>query len=140
MKLSLVVVTAGKMRGRAVPVRRSPFLIGRDDGCHLRPSSSEVSRQHCAILLRGARAFVRDLDSTNGTRINGEFLVGETELRDYDRLTIGPLHFNVRLERDGTPLPSAEPVAALLNDGNAAIDVRDTLPSAIPIPSKTRSR
>lgn len=128
MKLSLIVLTASKMRGRAIPVRRWPFVIGRDDVCQLRPASTEVSRQHCAIVLRDGRAFVRDLDSTNGTRVNGEFLVGETEVRDYDRLEVGPLLFNIRLEPDEAEQLTT-PVSVLLDEEAGGIDVTTTLPS-----------
>lgn len=129
MKVSLIVLTAGKMRGQAIPVRRFPFVIGRDDGCNLRPASVEVSRKHCAILLQDGKPFVRDLDSSNGTRVNGEFLVGETELRDYDRLEIGPLLFHVRLERGldkSTPVPPTRGLTPFLGDGDN-VDVTETL-------------
>jgi pSer/pThr/pTyr-binding forkhead associated (FHA) protein len=129
MKVSLIVLTAGKMRGQAIPVRRFPFVIGRDDECNLRPASIEVSRKHCAILLHDGKAFIRDLDSSNGTRVNGEFLVGETELRDYDRLAIGPLLFHVRLEPGvdkRTPIPPTRGVTAFLGGGED-VDVTQTL-------------
>ena len=98
MKLSLVVITPGKMEGKAIPITLSQFLIGRDPQCHLRPASALISKRHCAVLVRDERAFVRDFGSTNGTFVNDQPVKGEQELRDGDRFKVGPLDFRVALE------------------------------------------
>lgn len=111
MQLSLVVLTPGKMKDQVIPVTRSPFFVGRDSHCHLRAASLAISNRHAALTIRGSRVFVRDFNSTNGTRVNDELLVGETELKNRDRLAIGPLQFAVRIEHgigvgQPTPLPA----------------------------------
>lgn len=140
MKVSLVVLTAGKLKGKAISVVRSPFVIGRDSHCHIRAASLAVSSRHCALMLRGTRVFVRDFNSTNGTRVNDEMLVGETELRDRDRLAVGPLLFSVRIERlragvsQPTPLPATketmasdeEPIIVPVNGDAAEVPDGDT--------------
>jgi predicted component of type VI protein secretion system len=110
MQLTLVVLTPGKMKGKEIPVTRSPFFIGRDAHCHVRAASLAISNRHCALTMRGSRVFVRDFNSTNGTRVNEELLVGETELKNRDRLAVGPLQFAVRIDQgigvsQPTPLP-----------------------------------
>jgi pSer/pThr/pTyr-binding forkhead associated (FHA) protein len=109
MKLSLVVLTPGKMEGKSIPIALSQFLIGRDPQCHLRPASALISKRHCAVLVRGEQAFVRDFDSTNGTSVNDEPVIGEKELMRDDRLKIGPLAFRIVLEK-GTPVSKLTPV------------------------------
>jgi pSer/pThr/pTyr-binding forkhead associated (FHA) protein len=64
------VLTAGKSEGKVIPVPAPEFVIGRDPQCHLRPASPIVSKRHCALLIRGGKAFVRDFNSTNGTFVN----------------------------------------------------------------------
>ncbi len=96
MKLSLIV-GQGKLRGKEIPITLSPFLIGRDPQCHLRPASPLVSKRHCALLLKEGKAYLRDFDSTNGTQVNNKPVKGETELHDGDELKIGPVAFAVRL-------------------------------------------
>lgn len=56
-----------------------------------------VSRRHAVILVRNGRVTVRDLDSTNGTRLNNFALVKETEyrLRHGDELSLGQLQLQV---------------------------------------------
>src|SRR3954470_3458057 len=107
MKVSLVA-TQGKAVGKAVPITLAQFIVGRDPGCHLRPASPMVSKRHCAILTKGGRVYVRDFESTNGTLVNDLPLSGETELRDGDKLKIGPLLFVVRVEATAT-VPALAP-------------------------------
>src|SRR2546426_1922626 len=110
MKLSLTVLTAGKSVGKAIPITLSQFIIGRDPQCHLRPASPMISKRHCALLLRGPKAFVRDLSSTNGTFVNDEPVKGEQTLADGDRLKLGPLAFLVRMEEATVPVDKPTPI------------------------------
>src|SRR5207302_5409181 len=98
MKLSLHVLTAGKMSGKSVEVKLSQFVIGRDPQCHLRPASPLISKRHCAILQRGGKVFLRDFGSTNGSFVNDKPVQGEVELSNDDRLKVGPLLFTVKME------------------------------------------
>jgi pSer/pThr/pTyr-binding forkhead associated (FHA) protein len=98
MKISLVVLNAGKAEGQAVPVNLAQFTIGRDPQCSLRPASALISKRHCAILVRGGEVFLRDFDSTNGTFLNEEPVKGEVPLKNNDRLRVGPLEFKVAIE------------------------------------------
>ncbi len=97
MKLSLVV-TQGSQQGKAIPITKTEFTVGRDAQCHLRPASQHVSKKHCAIRVKGDRVFVEDFGSTNGTFINDQPLKGEREVKDGDRLKIGPLDFLLKVE------------------------------------------
>jgi pSer/pThr/pTyr-binding forkhead associated (FHA) protein len=110
MKISLVVAS-GVHQGKVIAVPGAQFLIGRDEGCHLRPASPAVSKKHCLLFVRDGKAFARDLGSTNGTFINDEPVQGERELAHGDRLRVGPLDFSVTLapgsKADSTPLPDA---------------------------------
>jgi len=69
-------------------------VVGREAGCGLRIEDATISRQHCELTLSEGRLVARDLDSANGTRVNG-IPIGEAELRDGDRLSVGRRHFAV---------------------------------------------
>jgi pSer/pThr/pTyr-binding forkhead associated (FHA) protein len=131
MKLSLVVLTEGKAAGQVISVTLSPFLIGRDPQCQLRPASAIISKRHCALWTKNNKVFVRDFDSTNGTFVNEEQIKGEKELKHEDQLKVGPLIFRVVIENAApvavnkpTPIPKVpnkessddESVAAMLLD------------------------
>jgi len=92
-----LVLTGGKSAGREVPVTGPEFLIGRSEECHLRPQSSLVSRRHTMIVVREGYVAVRDLGSSNGTYVNDEKIDDEKELKNGDRLKVGPLEFEVQL-------------------------------------------
>jgi predicted component of type VI protein secretion system len=101
---AILVVRSGKRPGQEVRAAGPKFLIGRAEGCHLRPQSPEVSRRHCAILLGEGVAAVQDLKSRTGTFVNGQRVEGRRVLRPGDILKIGPLEFEVRLDiRIGGP-------------------------------------
>jgi len=109
MKVSLVVAT-GVHQGKVIPILGTQFLIGRDPECQLRPASQAVSKQHCAVAVRGGKVFVKDFGSTNGTFVNDERLPAnaEREIVSGERLKLGPLDFRVEfstLPSDSTPLP-----------------------------------
>jgi predicted component of type VI protein secretion system len=111
MKLSLVVLTTGKMEGKTLEIKVPQFVIGRDADCQLRPASSLISKRHCAILQREERAFIQDFASTNGTHVNDVPVEGEIEIKDGDVLRIGPIQFAVRLEAAVAPPAAAKPAA-----------------------------
>jgi predicted component of type VI protein secretion system len=90
-----LVVDQGMHKGRVIPLPSLPFVIGRDEGCQLRPVSPSVSHRHCALLVQGEKIILCDFHSTNGTLVNGQRIEGEVELHPGDRLTIGPLAFVV---------------------------------------------
>jgi pSer/pThr/pTyr-binding forkhead associated (FHA) protein len=96
MDVKLVVV-GGKQAGKEIPIGGPEFVIGRAEGCHLRPQSDAVSRRHCTIEVHAGSVTVRDLNSRNGTFINDEQIKSEHELKSGDRLKVGPLEFEVRL-------------------------------------------
>jgi len=90
-------VLEGKNAGQEISVPGRKFLIGRAEDCHLRPGSDLISRHHCVLLVEDGYIGVRDFGSKNGTYINEERVVGERELKPGDRLTIGPLQFEIHV-------------------------------------------
>jgi pSer/pThr/pTyr-binding forkhead associated (FHA) protein len=54
-----------------IPLDRAMVVVGRDRRCDVRIDSCRVSRRHCCLVSGGGAVLVRDLGSTNGTRING---------------------------------------------------------------------
>ena len=100
MKLSLIVLTHGPKEGQAIPVSGTAFTIGRDQKCRLRPASTLISSHHCVLQKMSNKILVRDLGSSNGTFINDQRVWSIGELRDKDHLRVGPLEFEVKLEKD----------------------------------------
>jgi pSer/pThr/pTyr-binding forkhead associated (FHA) protein len=70
-----------------IPVDHLVVVVGRHRRCDVRIASPRVSRRHCCLALDRDGVLIRDLGSTNGTRINGQRIV-EGVLRPGDELSI----------------------------------------------------
>jgi DNA-binding NtrC family response regulator len=69
-RMSLVVAD-GPQTGQRCPVEGDRLLVGKDASCDLVLEDVTVSRQHLEIERVGDRFVIRDLESTNGTSVNG---------------------------------------------------------------------
>lgn len=116
-------VLAGKNAGKELDVPVKRFLIGRGDDCHMRPKSEAISRNHCAILVNeeSDEVVIRDLNSRNGTYLNGERLAADQALEAGDHLQIGRLEFEV-LIKDRKPVPASTPVPVHSGDESASLE------------------
>lgn len=98
------------MRARLVPADGGPSidlikdmtLFGRDEGCDVRLDHKSISKLHCVVVKTDGLLLLRDLGSTNGTRVNGQ-RVRRAALLPNDTLAIANLKyvvkFGVELER-----------------------------------------
>src|SRR5262245_61084543 len=72
-----------------------PFRVGRRSDATLCLPRATVSGLHAELRVRKDRLFVRDLQSTNGTFINGERINGEAEVREHDMLQFADVPLKV---------------------------------------------
>ncbi len=79
-----------------ISITRSPVTIGRLSSNDIVLSDNNVSRRHAELRREGDRWVIVDLDSTNGTLVNGK-LTREHPLSDGDRLTFGRSEMIFRL-------------------------------------------
>jgi hypothetical protein len=85
--LPAVVVTAGPEAGRRVELGQE-VAIGRQDA-DLVVEDPEVSRRHAVLRRSGGSVVVEDLDSTNGTFVNGERIRGPIKVGPGDQVRVG---------------------------------------------------
>lgn len=129
MQLKLRVI-GGKNDGRELEIKVPEFIIGRGEGVNLRPKSDLISRHHCAILIEDGQAFAKDLESRNGTYINGERINGKVKLQVGDRLRLGRLQFEILIDHGKpgqkkpkvTSIQEAAKRTAASNNGDAELD------------------
>jgi diguanylate cyclase (GGDEF)-like protein len=87
-KTACVVVIHGEGLGKRVDVGDTPVVVGRSPEADLCIPHPSVSRRHCEIWRAQDAYRVRDLQSTNRTRVNDD-VVDESGLKDGDHITIG---------------------------------------------------
>src|SRR4051812_2145390 len=89
-----LVFLRGELLAAPIPLERDEVILGRALEADVRVNDARASRLHARITVErddatGERRYrITDLDSTNGTLLNGE-LVSEAYLQDGDKLTVG---------------------------------------------------
>jgi len=83
-----IIVVSGSSKGLVIPIGEDPISIGRDISNTLRLAGATVSRKHCRIDRPGGGYELVDLDSQNGTFVNG-IPVGHKTLSHGDTIRIG---------------------------------------------------
>src|SRR5918998_5203003 len=91
--------------GASVELVKDLTLIGRGEDCDVRLDHKSVSKLHCVVVKTDGLLLVRDLGSTNGTRVNGQ-RVRRAALLPNDQLTIANYKFRVHLGPE-VPAPAA---------------------------------
>jgi len=91
--MAVLQVLKGKNPGQLFPLDRERSVLGRHPDCDIVLDAGAVSRQHAQILHVGDEHLVEDLDSRNGTFVNGQLTHGRHRLEDKDRLKICDLLF-----------------------------------------------
>jgi hypothetical protein len=94
--------------GRRHPLTRARTVIGRGTDADITIADAGSSRKHVEILWDGERAMMRDLGSTNGTKVNGA-KVREAGLPTDTTLTIGRTDLVFRIVPVATPSRPAHP-------------------------------
>lgn len=97
MNVQLVLERKNK-RVWVAQMRGPEATVGRALGSTVRVPSSEVSRLHCRLRVADGLVTVEDLESVNGTFVNGVRVRGIETVRPGDRLTVGPATFVVEYE------------------------------------------
>ncbi|MBQ9278288.1 MAG: FHA domain-containing protein [Lachnospiraceae bacterium] len=94
--LSLYLNSGGKIIKKIDTKINGSIIIGRSDLCDIFIDDATMSRQHFAIEYTDGDFYVQDLDTTNGTMLNGVKLVHKRRLEKDDRITAGSLDIIVR--------------------------------------------
>jgi DNA-binding winged helix-turn-helix (wHTH) protein len=76
---------------REFPLENGDNFLGRDPGAQVRVDHPSVSRRHAKIVVRSGRATLEDLESRNGTFVNGRRLDAPAELGHGTVIGLGPI-------------------------------------------------
>lgn len=91
--------------GSPIEVVKDLIVVGRKEECDLRLDHKSVSKMHCIIVKTDGLLLLRDLGSTNGTRVNGT-RVRRAALLPNDQIAIANYKFKVHLGPDVVAAPA----------------------------------
>jgi transcriptional regulator with GAF, ATPase, and Fis domain len=100
-----LLVLSGPLKDSTIPLREGEITIGRETANGISVTDPSVSRKHCLLRMQDGRFCVKDLDSRNGTLVNGA-AVEEQWLEHGDEIATGDSSFLFLLEDEGL-MPAA---------------------------------
>jgi predicted component of type VI protein secretion system len=86
--------------------------IGRVEDNTFPIAQASVSSHHCEVILRGDEIVIKDLNSTNGTFINGNQITGEAVLKPGQTLRLGQVEMRLDTGAGGPPVAAGAPAPA----------------------------
>jgi pSer/pThr/pTyr-binding forkhead associated (FHA) protein len=102
----LLEIVEGPMSGEQIRLTR-PLEIGRDPSCDITLDDEHVSRHHARIVPGSGGPSVEDLDSRNGTFVNGHQLHGAVRLQPGDQVVVGVSVLELRTAESVRRQPTA---------------------------------
>ena len=99
-----LIVQSGRQNGARRPLQIPLTVIGKAAGCDIRLNSTNIGEMHCLLVHGPTGLMIRDLDSANGTFVNGERTTS-LNLKDGDLLTIGSFQFRLHLPPRSFAIP-----------------------------------
>src|SRR5829696_6247236 len=118
-----------------IPIIKDVTIVGRGHYCDVRVDHPSLSKRHCVLVKTDGLLVVRDLASTNGTKVKGQ-KIRWTALLPHDRIAFGTYKFRVYLGPDDAPGPSE--LARWGND-EARLSARDAGAATGGMPNKSES-
>src|SRR5437868_12609340 len=91
--------------GPPIEIVKDLTVVGRKEECDVRLDHKSVSKMHCVIVKTDGLLLLRDLGSTNGTRVNGQ-RVRRAALLPNDQLIIAGYRFRVWFGPDLEAVPA----------------------------------
>lgn len=131
----LIVESQGTRREVRVT---GPLTVGRSPSASIPIDDKTLSREHTQFYLDRGRLCVRDLESKNGTYLNGQLLKGPTVLKPGDKVRVGDAVFSPVLEQ-GDAMPAVAAVLAAPPPRPAAVSGGTATATAAPV-SRGRDR
>src|SRR6478752_5006859 len=126
--------------GAPIEINKDLVVVGRKEDCDVRLDHKSVSKMHCVLVKTDGLLLLRDLGSTNGTRVNGT-RVRRACLLPNDQVSIAHYKFRVYLGPDVLPVSHAcehtqhldsQEVAQLLRQSHAQVDEDDNDSDPLP--------
>jgi pSer/pThr/pTyr-binding forkhead associated (FHA) protein len=125
----LVILTQG-LNGRAYELNVDRTTIGRVEDNLFQIAEASVSSHHCEVLLRGSDVVIKDLNSTNGTFINGEQIT-ERVLNPGQTLRLGQIELKLETGKAASAPAPAPATAPAPGPGKKQLEATMVIPRGV---------
>jgi predicted component of type VI protein secretion system len=117
-----------------IPITRDLTVVGRREYCDVVIADPSLSKRHCVLVKTDGLLVIRDLATTNGTKVKGQKIRWAALLPD-DRLALGSYKVRIYLGPDSAPAPSE-----LAGKASAKKDRVPSKPAPAPAPAPAPPR
>ena len=90
-----LLIQSGPLAGSQVLLSGSSMVIGREDDCEININSQGISRYHSKLTFEDGTWYLKDLESTNGTYLNGEAIKKKTAVKIGDKIRISDVEMEL---------------------------------------------
>jgi predicted component of type VI protein secretion system len=133
MKAELVPVDGGE----AIPITRDVTVVGRREFCDVQIDDPSLSKRHCVLVKTDGLLVIRDLATTNGTKVKGQKIRWAALLPE-DRISLGRIKFKIYLGPDDVASPSELAAKGVKFPAMAASGKASPIPVAAPLSLKPK--
>src|SRR5262245_55777443 len=109
--MPVLIMQSGKHKGKRITLPHKEVIIVRNQVSCIRLGFTDISRKHCSIRPTPKGWLIHDLESQNGTLVNGAEIESETLLQPGDTVQVGAFLFQLEGPR---PVAAAKPKAPLV--------------------------
>jgi pSer/pThr/pTyr-binding forkhead associated (FHA) protein len=138
MKAELIPIDGGS----PIPITKDVTVVGRREFCDIQIDHPSLSKRHCVLVKTEGLLVIRDLATTNGTKVKGQKIRWAALLPD-DKIALGSVKFRVFLGPDnalspseakakGLPIPGDFPQGSFA-DPSSMVPPPRPKPSAMPV-------
>jgi len=104
--MAYLKIISGEYKGKKFEIDRDEIIIGRATDNVVPIPDPAISSRHCSIVRKGRIFMLKDLNSTNGTRLNG-VIIKEYQLSPKDIITVGPI--DIQFDGDDIEPATSQP-------------------------------
>lgn len=137
--MAMLIGMSEGYRGNTYEINQPKVTIGRVSSNILTFEHPSISSHHCVIIKQNKQFLLKDLDSTNGTRVNGRD-ISETYLRRKDLVQFGSVEFVFDAEEGEIEQVKEESLHATVEDARNTTQVPAAFSSISPFKSRKDNR
>lgn len=84
----------GKLAGQEIPLQEGDYILGRGEDCQITVPDEGISKKHAKLIVDQQGVFIRDLNSSNGTFLNG-VKIQESDIQQKDKISVCKTTFDI---------------------------------------------